>query len=196
MFSKEYYEYIYDCYQEFKIKKTNLEFEIKTNKKTIIKNIIWFFVFVILFFYNLKSYPYFGALSFIFAVYYIIDIGININKRFTLSDKLDNILNKIDDTSDYLLKYKSRYFNKSNGNSNQNSIKTNPTTLDNSFKLFKLEPNKTTSDEIKKTYRKLANIYHPDKWSSGTKSEQEAAERNFKLLNNAYEVLKKHFNVK
>lgn len=41
-----------------------------------------------------------------------------------------------------------------------------------------------TQDEIKKTYRKLAMQYHPDK-NKGDKK----AEEKFKEINNAYEVL-------
>lgn len=41
-----------------------------------------------------------------------------------------------------------------------------------------------TADEIKKQYRKLAKIYHPDK-NGGSKS----AEERFKEIQNAYEIL-------
>ena len=45
-------------------------------------------------------------------------------------------------------------------------------------------PKNATSDEIKKSYRKLAHQYHPDKNPGNAESEAK-----FKEINNAYEVL-------
>lgn len=67
--------------------------------------------------------------------------------------------------------------------------------LDNSFKLMKLnkEDDETT---IKKRYRELSMKWHPDRWTNNTKENQEIANRNFIKLNNAYECIKKHKNIK
>lgn len=46
-----------------------------------------------------------------------------------------------------------------------------------------------TQDEIKASYRKLANKYHPDKWINGTAEEKKNAEEKFKEIAQAYEVL-------
>jgi len=46
-----------------------------------------------------------------------------------------------------------------------------------------------SAEEIKKAYRKLAPKYHPDKNNSGTEEEKKQAEKMFKEVNEAYQVL-------
>merc|ERR1711959_848330 len=46
-----------------------------------------------------------------------------------------------------------------------------------------------TADDIKKAYRKLAVKYHPDKHTQAAEAERDAAERKFKDVSEAYEVL-------
>ena len=53
----------------------------------------------------------------------------------------------------------------------------------NYYKILKIE-NKANEAEIKKAFRKLAKIYHPDKNNGSADSEQ-----NFKIILNAYETL-------
>lgn len=48
-------------------------------------------------------------------------------------------------------------------------------------------PTTATSEEVKKTFRKLALVHHPDKGGNP---------ETFKTLNNAYEVLRKHLDIK
>merc|ERR1719189_2538739 len=48
-------------------------------------------------------------------------------------------------------------------------------------------PEKATPDEIKKAYRKLAMKWHPDRHADAKKKDQ--AEKKFKIINEAYEVL-------
>jgi len=49
---------------------------------------------------------------------------------------------------------------------------------------------KTASDkEIKKAYRKLAMIYHPDKAASGTPEQKEEASEKMKEIGEAYDIL-------
>lgn len=47
------------------------------------------------------------------------------------------------------------------------------------------------SNEIKRAFRKLAVKWHPDKWISAPKDEQDVAEIKFKEIGEAYEVLSK-----
>ena len=46
-------------------------------------------------------------------------------------------------------------------------------------------PKNCTEDEIKKSYRKMAMKYHPDR----NKDNKEKAEENFKKISNAYNIL-------
>ena len=49
---------------------------------------------------------------------------------------------------------------------------------------------KRASDhEIKKGYRKMAMQWHPDRHSSGTEAEKDAAEKKFKEIGEAFELL-------
>lgn len=48
---------------------------------------------------------------------------------------------------------------------------------------------KSTPNEIKKNYHKLAKKWHPDKWSTSDKSRMKEAENKFKEINRAYETL-------
>ncbi len=64
---------------------------------------------------------------------------------------------------------------------------------DEAFGVFKLEKS-ATEDAIKKTYRRLALLHHPDRHSSKEKSVQKEHEKQFKKINNAYEVLTKQSN--
>ena len=55
------------------------------------------------------------------------------------------------------------------------------------YKILGVEKSASTAD-IKKAYRKLAMKYHPDK-NQGSKEEQEVAEKKFKEISEAYNVL-------
>lgn len=48
-----------------------------------------------------------------------------------------------------------------------------------------------SDEEIKRAYRELAMKYHPDRYAGQGASAQKQAEENFKLINNAYERIKK-----
>jgi DnaJ-class molecular chaperone len=47
-----------------------------------------------------------------------------------------------------------------------------------------------TKEEIKKAYRKLAKIHHPDLFSTASESQRKMAEEKFVQIQNAYEALK------
>ncbi|WP_343633465.1 DnaJ domain-containing protein [Fluviicola sp.] len=46
-----------------------------------------------------------------------------------------------------------------------------------------------TPEEIKKAYRKLVKLHHPDKFATGTESQQKMAAEKFVEIQNAYELL-------
>jgi len=46
-----------------------------------------------------------------------------------------------------------------------------------------------TFEEIKKSYRKLAQQWHPDKWNTKSLAEREEANKKMQELNKAYEIL-------
>jgi len=58
------------------------------------------------------------------------------------------------------------------------------------LKLFKLTDS-STDIEFKKKYKELAMKFHPDRYATDTKENQDIATRNFQKLNEAYEVIKK-----
>lgn len=66
--------------------------------------------------------------------------------------------------------------------------------LDNAYKLLKVSKTDTV-EKIKKVYRELAIKWHPDKWSTDTPENQRIAERNFKKLQSAYDLIKKDKNI-
>ena len=50
----------------------------------------------------------------------------------------------------------------------------------------------STEDDIKKAYRKLAMLWHPDKHSQESEANKLKAEEKFKEINQAYEILGNH----
>ena len=56
------------------------------------------------------------------------------------------------------------------------------------YKVLGVGP-KASEEEIRKSYRKLALKWHPDRASSKSEEERALAEKNFKELAEAYEVL-------
>ena len=58
--------------------------------------------------------------------------------------------------------------------------------LKNDYKLLGLEPS-ASKNAIKRTYRELANKYHPDKAPSTTNEIRELAEQKFKQIKLAYD---------
>ena len=51
-----------------------------------------------------------------------------------------------------------------------------------------------TLKEIKYAYKKLAGVWHPDKWVGSTEGDRRAAEVEFKQIEEAYRVLKDPIN--
>jgi len=96
--------------------------------------------------------------------------------------------------NDFVNEERKKYGGYSGGGFTQEQTKEN-NELDIYLKLMKLNRN-STEDEIKKRYRELAFKWHPDKWALDTIENQKIANRNFQLLNTAYETIKKYKNIK
>lgn len=58
------------------------------------------------------------------------------------------------------------------------------------FKIFKLDENAFTPEELDSSYYKLSGLYHPDKYISKSSPEQVVAQSNSELINKAYRTLK------
>ena len=71
---------------------------------------------------------------------------------------------------------------------------TNSYTLENDYKVLELNPSATV-DEVKKAYRQLAMKHHPDKVNHLGEDIRKTAEEKFRMLNQAYERIKKARNI-
>lgn len=60
------------------------------------------------------------------------------------------------------------------------------------YQVLGLQPN-ASPDEIKQAYRKLAKLWHPDRFYDNP-SQKQKAETQFKIIVKAYEILKEHNN--
>jgi len=65
---------------------------------------------------------------------------------------------------------------------------------DSNYKILGVEKS-ATDEEIKKAYRKMAVIHHPDKVSYLGEDVQNKAEEKFQLINNAYQAIKDERNI-
>ena len=59
----------------------------------------------------------------------------------------------------------------------------------NYYKILGLSTNNVTETEIKKSYKKMAMKWHPDKWMTKTQQEKDKTENKFKEITKAYEIL-------
>lgn len=53
-----------------------------------------------------------------------------------------------------------------------------------------------TDDEVKKAYRKMAMLYHPDRQINASETDQKYAADKFRAVNKAYEYIKQTRNIK
>ncbi len=105
------------------------------------------------------------------------------NNMYTYSENMIN---------DLLNEMLNEHFNQSRQRYRVQHI--NKDKLNNAYKLFRLTE-KDSIQTIKKTYRKLAIKWHPDKWISSTEKNKSTAIRNFKKLQSAYDLIKKDKNI-
>lgn len=62
--------------------------------------------------------------------------------------------------------------------------------IDSAYKVLEIESS-ATNEEVKKAYRKLAQVHHPDRVSYLGEEIQKAAKEKFQKINQAYEKIKK-----
>ena len=65
---------------------------------------------------------------------------------------------------------------------------------ENDYKMLEIDPN-ASDEEVKKAYRKMAMKHHPDKVNHLGEEVRKKAEEKFKLLNEAYDRIKKERNI-
>lgn len=66
--------------------------------------------------------------------------------------------------------------------------KSSPKTRTYAYEILGI-PKGATQEQIKKAYRKLVKLHHPDKFATGTESQQKMAAEKFVEIQNAYESL-------
>ena len=66
--------------------------------------------------------------------------------------------------------------------------------VESDYKILEISPD-ATSDEIKKAYRRMAMKYHPDKVTGMGEAVEKSAAEKFKVLQQAYENIKKQRNI-
>jgi hypothetical protein len=168
-----------------------------TIRRKIIKNSIWSVIFLISFYYSSNHFT--TICLFVFFFIQLASLIGNIVEYYS-NKRLQELRNnkQYQYNKEYYQKFIKDMFNDMENKYKyhyQQQILT-PRTRDNlaeAYQLFKLKP-ECTIEDIKKTYRKFATIWHPDKWSIDTVENQEISKRNFQKLNAAYEVFKKHRN--
>jgi DnaJ like chaperone protein len=83
-----------------------------------------------------------------------------------------------------------REANESKSNNNYKRPVNSAASLSNAYAIFDLS-SAATNDKIKKAYRKLAKLHHPDKVAHLGKFHQEKAKIKFQKILDAYELIKK-----
>mgnify|MGYP000987182887 CR=1 FL=1 len=79
------------------------------------------------------------------------------------------------------------YSSEQSSNTGYNSQSTNS---NHHYQTLKIDRN-ATEQEAKKAFRKLALMYHPDKYSGKAEKEQDKAEEQFIKIKRAYDALKR-----
>lgn len=166
---------------------------------------MWFIVFIISISLNMVL-DVWGFIFGIISIITFIGFGYNWLKGVNYQQKsrqkeFEDLLNDIKEHAkrfekqSYSYNYKTGYSYKGEYNRTTNTNTLTSKKVIDAFSLLKLSID-TKPDEIKKEYRKLVLKWHPDKWSTDSQENQKIAERNFKKLNNAYNLIKQYKNIK
>ncbi|HEX2970167.1 MAG TPA: TerB family tellurite resistance protein [Bacteroidales bacterium] len=66
--------------------------------------------------------------------------------------------------------------------------------VDSAYKILEIDPS-ASDDDVKKAYRKMAKLYHPDKVGHLGEEFRKTADEKFKAVNEAYERIKRERNI-
>ncbi len=122
------------------------------------------------------------------------DTGMNHPEQFSLLQWLETYFNLPPSIINYIkqIAYYSRAQENSGGYQySQTSTQSRQNELEAAWNLFGLKPNATT-EEIKKSYRRLAKEYHPDRYATMPEELRNKAKEKFQQISSAYELLMKY----
>lgn len=122
----------------------------------------------------------------------------NINQNRNINESLEELLNSLDELNallDEMLRARQEYCRNSyNNNSNRGSNSSNGERtykrLEGVYKTFDLTPSTLTEASLKQSYRRLVQLYHPDK-----NKEPNATEK-FQKIQLYYSILQKELKSK
>lgn len=81
--------------------------------------------------------------------------------------------------------------NKSYNSKKENKIKLNPNNINDAYRILGVNKDSKLK-ECKRSYRNLMSVYHPDKTIRLRKNEKKQAQEKAKLINLAWEKIKKN----
>lgn len=107
------------------------------------------------------------------------------------SEKKEEIKKEPQNEESVKNKGQEKEFSDKNSNKTNNKIDKGVYKFIHLYKLFNLNPDNCTLEDLKTSYRKLIKKYHPDNYDSRFPEMRKAAEKKTKELVEAYQVLSK-----
>ena len=123
---------------------------------------------------------------------------LNTKSDSTFNNKSTN--NKSTNNQNSQRRYKTQDSNSENQKSKntQSSQSRLPKEVVEAFEILELNKNSNIEqigvDQIKRQYKKMIALNHPDRFQNKSESERKAYEVKASKINNAYNILKKHYN--
>jgi DnaJ like chaperone protein len=112
-----------------------------------------------------------------------------VSTELAFMKEIARLLNLNDDELDRIL---NTHFYSENKKKIDNKSISSSTLLISAFKVLGLEKG-VSIEQVKSSYRKLAMIHHPDKFSTESEAQQKIAHERFVKINDAYEYVLKSF---
>lgn len=168
-----------------------LEKELKNNKGKLISSIFMVFFLIIMLLTGDNSVIFEYFVTIVFLVY-IIGVFYFSKTIFDISGELSHYKILL---YEYELNEMKKRYNSSYSDYKKVYKPTISKNIKNSYQLMGLNINDDII-KIKNRYRDLVKKWHPDVFSNDTKENQEISKRNMQKLNNDYNIIKKHKNIK